>query len=325
MKKETTFIEMSDGVKVALHKWVPDGDIKAVVQLSHGMAEYAKRYSSLAQLLCDNGFAFYAHDHRGHGDTATGGELYTVNQTLNDKKNPINDNLGFLADNKGFVRVMEDLHTMISICHKDFPDSKVILLGHSFGSFISQYFIENYGSEIDGCILSGTAGPRIALSKAGHFMAKLVTLFRGNRYRSVFLNNLSFGSYTKKIPDVRTSMDWLSRDSAEVYKYIASPLCGFLCTAGFFVDLTAGLSMIHTKKNMKQIPTDLPVFFLAGDADPVGDYGKSIKKLVEIYKANGMKHISLTLYPEGRHEMLNEFNKEQVMNDILGFIKSLTE
>lgn len=325
MKKETIFIEMSDGEKVALHKWVPEGNIKAVVQLSHGMTEYAQRYSDFAQFLCNNGFAFYAHDHRGHGDTATGGVTYDVVQTLDDKNKPVNDNLGYLADDNGFVRVMEDLHTMISICHKDFPNGKVILLGHSFGSFISQYFIENYGSEIDGCILSGTAGPRIALSKAGHFIAKLVIFFKGKRYRSTFLDNICFGSYTKKILHQKTSKDWLSRDESEVDTYIKNPLCGFLCTAGFFADLTGGLSIIHTKKNMEQIPTDLPVFFFAGDADPVGDYGKTIKKLVEIYKANGMKNVSLKLYPEGRHEMLNEFNKEEVMNDILSFIKGLTE
>ena len=304
MKAETIKIKMSDGKNVALHTFVPEGDVKAVVQLSHGMAEYALRYEELANFLCDNGIAFYAHDHRGHGETA---------ESV--------DELGFLAENDGFNRVVEDLATMIRKCHEDFPRKKVILLAHSFGSFVSQCFMEKYGNEVDAVVLCGSAGPRLLLTGSGRFLAGIITKCFGKKAKSAFLDGLVFGSYNKGI-ESDSSAAWISRDNEVVKKYDDDPMCGFKVTNEFFYDFLGGLTNIHLKKNMKKIPKDLPIFIIAGEADPVGEYGKSVKNLYKAYKKLCLSDVTLKLYPEARHELFNEFNKADVMNDLLVWISS---
>ncbi len=305
MKKETVFVEMSDGKKVALHTWLPDGEVKAVVQLSHGMAEFAMRYDRFAEICANNGIAFYGHDHRGHGETAA---------NLNE--------LGYLADKDGFQRVVLDVHEMVMKAHKDFPDKPVFLFGHSFGSFVSQSFIEQFGNDITGCILCGSAGPRLPLTHAGHFIAGVIKFFTGARKRSDFIDNLAFGSYNSHIQNPQSGFDWLSHDLAELQKYQDNPYCGFKCTNEFFYDFFGGLCTIHKKNNMKKIPVELPVFIISGEEDPVGDWGKTVPQLHAIYKENGIKDLTLKMYPECRHELLNETNHEEVEQDILGWITS---
>ncbi|MDR1747734.1 MAG: lysophospholipase [Spirochaetaceae bacterium] len=303
MKKDTIFLKMSDNSAVAVHRWVPDGEPVALIQISHGMAEHALRYDYFGTALTARGFAVYAHDHRGHGDTAG------------------SRNLGYLADKEGFERVTMDLREVIGQLKKDFPEKKGILFGHSFGSFISQNYIERFGDEIDGCILSGSAGPRLPLVNAARFIAGLTILFKGKRHRSPFLQKLAFGGYNKRIENPASENAWLSRDAEEVRKYDAHDYDGFLPTAGFFYDLFTGLSRIHRKKAMEGIPRELPVFIFAGTADPVGDYGRTVKALADIYRVQGLMDVTLNLYPEGRHEMLNEINKDEVIRDIIGWIE----
>ena len=304
MKTETLKVKMSDGKNVALHTFVPEGDVKAVVQLSHGMAEHSMRYEQLGKFLCDNGIAFYAHDHRGHGETAESVE-----------------DLGFLAENDGFNRVVEDLATMIKKCREDFPRKKVILLAHSFGSFVSQCYIEKYGAEIDGVVLCGSAGPRLLLTGFGQVFSGIVMKCTGKRKKSALLDTLVFGTYNKGI-ESDSPAAWICRDAEVVKKYDDDPFCGFKVTNEFFYDFLGGLTSIHKKKNMNKIPKDLPVFLMAGDGDPVGEYGKSVKKLFTSYKKLGIKDVSLKIYPEARHELFNELNKVDVMNDLLVWVLS---
>ncbi len=305
IKKETVFVPMSDGKNVALHTWIPEGEVRAVVQLSHGMAEYAMRYDRFGTLLAQNGIAFMAHDHRGHGDTA--GSI---------------ENLGYLADKKGFFRVVDDVHELLLKWKKEYPGKKVFLFGHSFGSFVSQCVIEKFGSDIDGVVLCGSAGPNLGLTRVGHFMASLVCCFRGQKRKGVFLDSVAFGAYNKKIDNPATSVDWLTRDPAEVKKYQDSPFCGFICTNEFYRDFMAGFNWIHTKNHMKMIPQNLPVFIIAGDADPVGGYGKLVKDLHAIYQENGIKDLNMKLYPGARHEILNETNREEVETDVLNWFNA---
>ncbi|HZK19839.1 MAG TPA: alpha/beta fold hydrolase, partial [Treponemataceae bacterium] len=230
MTKKTVFEVMNDDTKVALHMWIPKGPVHTVVQISHGMAEHALRYDRLAEFLVKHGIAVYAHDHRGHGQTA---------------KNK--DALGFIAAKNGFTRVVEDVYTLLLKTKKDFPNAKIVLFGHSFGSFVAQSFIECYGLEIDACILCGTAGPNPLLAYAGKCLSGIISAIKGPRYRSKFLDFVSFGSYNNKIPHKQTKFDWLSRDNNEVEKYINSDYCGFLCSASFFNDISTGLARIHNK------------------------------------------------------------------------------
>lgn len=304
MKTETLKVKMSDGKNVALHTFVPEGDVKAVVQLSHGMAEHSMRYEELGKFLCDNGIAFYAHDHRGHGETAESVE-----------------DLGFLAEKDGFNRVVEDLATLIRKCKEDFPGKKVILLAHSFGSFVSQCYIEKYGNEIDGVVLCGSAGPRLMLTGVGKVISGIVMKCSGKRKKSALLDTLVFGAYNKGI-ESDSAAAWVCRDSEVVKKYDDDPFCGFKVTNEFFYDFLSGLCSIHKKRNMNKIPKNLPIFLMAGDGDPVGEYGKSVKKLFTSYKKLGIKDVSLKIYPEARHELFNELNKVDIMNDFLVWVLS---
>ena len=304
------FLTMSDGNRNAFHSWVPEGDVAGVVVLSHGMAEHAARYGRFAGMLNSEGIALYAEDHRGHGQTAK----LAKEKGLGD--------YGYLADKDGFFRVVDDIHEEVLEVKKRFPGKKVVLFGHSFGSFVSQCFIEKYGQDVDACVLCGTAGPRNAIVGVAKCLGTIVKCFSGKKKVSKFMDNLAFGAYNNKIPSPRTKFDWLSRDNAQVDAYIADPWCGFVCTTGFFCDMFAGLSFVHNAANMRRIPKTLPVHFIDGTGDPVGDYAKTVEQLCSIYKANGMEKVSIKLFEEARHELLNETNYQEVQQDVLNFIKA---
>jgi alpha-beta hydrolase superfamily lysophospholipase len=310
MKKDKIVQRMSDGFEVVVHRWFPEGAVKQIVLLSHGMAEYAERYDEFGRLLAANNIAFIAEDHRGHGETAANAELNGTGK------------FGYLADKNGFYRVVDDLHEEVLSLRKAYPDTKVILFGHSFGSFLAQAYVENYGSSIDGCILCGTAGPREGLVHFAKCIASTIKLFTGGKHVSKGLDAIAFGSNNAHQKNPRTPFDWLSRDEANVDKYIADDWCGFTCTVGFFYDMFNGLCCIHTKKNMASIPYTLPMHLICGTADPVGTYGKTVQKLYDIYCRNGMKHVDLKWYEGARHELLNETNREEVAQELLSWIKA---
>jgi alpha-beta hydrolase superfamily lysophospholipase len=305
MTTSSFFQTMADGTGVSVNRWIPDGAIKGIVQLSHGMAEHAMRYDRFGSILAENGFLFSAHDHRGHGKTAQKAETDGTGM------------FGYLADRDGFNRVGEDLSEVIDRVKKDYPEKKIILFGHSFGSFISQWYIEKYGSTIDGCILSGTSGSQPMLACSGFLLSTVIRIFCGRRHRSSLLNNLTFGSYNKRIDIRKYEHDWLSRDMASVAMYESDKWCGFIPTTSFFHDLSKGLFHIYTARNIRKIPRNLPVLFLCGEGDPVGKYGKSVEKLADRYKKSGMQDIVLKEYPGARHELLNETNRDEVIGDIL--------
>lgn len=304
MNTSTEYFTASDGKQIALHSWIPDGGIQGVLQISHGMTEYAKRYAPFAEILTENGFAVFAHDHRGHGETAESQE-----------------NLGFLAEKNGFNRVVLDLREIIEMLHSRFQNKKIFLFAHSFGSFVGQAFIERYGTLINGCILSGTAGPRILLGKFSYIFASVLCAFFGPHRRLKFPQICAFGTYNKHIKNPQSTSAWLSRDADEVKKYDDSPLCGFLPTVSFFKDLGYGLSVIHTKKAITGIPRQLPIFIFCGTEDPVGSYSKTVRRLSAVYKKTGIADVAEKYYDGGRHEMLNEINKHEVEQDILSWLK----
>lgn len=306
MAYEKVNVTMSDNITVVLHKWVP-ARVKAVVVLSHGMAEHALRYEELAAALNKKSIALYAEDHRGHGETAFIAEKMGWGT------------YGYLAEKNGFERVVDDIHEEILLAHKEFPKKKIFLFGHSFGSFVAQRVCEKYGSDIDSAIICGSAGPRLFLTRTGVCIANIVKFFKGSKSISKFLDGLALGSNNAKIKNPRTSVDWLTRDEEQVDKYIKDDLCGFTCKTGFFCDLFKGLSTVHTKSNMDRIPKTLPVFLIAGTDDPVGSYGKTVSSLYKWYKKLGIQDVSIKLYEGGRHELLNETNKQEVIADIIDF------
>lgn len=299
----------SDGLDISCYKWTPNNDeVKGVVQIAHGMTETVLRYDEFAQKLCDAGYIVYAHDHRGHGLTAVSKEL-----------------LGYVADDDGFNWMVKDIKELTDIIKEENPGKSVILFGHSMGSFLSQRYAQLYGNGISALILSGTNGKPKRYTKLGIAVAKIEMQIRGRKAKSKLMDNLSFGDFNSKFKPTRTGFDWLCSVEEEVDKYRENEYCGFICTTSFYYDLVKGLWEIHEKENLKSIPKELPIYIFAGDRDPVGYEGVGIVNLYETYNGLGIQDLEYKLYKDGRHEMLNEYNKETVIDDIIKWIDKRTE
>jgi alpha-beta hydrolase superfamily lysophospholipase len=302
MISESFTLKTSDHTDIFVYKWRPENP-KALVQIAHGMAEHAGRYAGFAERLVNAGYAVYANDHRGHGKTA--GTL---------------DNIGYFADSDGWDRVVQDLRELTETIKKEYPGLPVFLLGHSMGSFLFRNYIFSDCSHINGVILSGTGNNPKVLITVARFLAGREVKKQGARGKTKLMHNLTFGAFNKPFKPNRTDFDWLNRDNAEVDKYIEDPFCGEVFTAGFYRDFMAGLQQIGNVNNIKKIRKDLPVFLFAGDKDPVGAKGKGVKQVYESFRKAGLKDVTCRLYEDGRHEMLNETNREEVYKDIIAWM-----
>ena len=289
----------SEGVELNVYKWRPEGEVLGVVQISHGMTENILRYDEFAKYLNNKGFIVYGHDHRGHGLTAKS-----------------KDELGYIADNEGFDWLVRDLYELMMMIKEENKGLPIYLFGHSMGSFVSQRFVELHGKEIDGLILSGSNGEPTKLAPIGIFLSNMEIKIFGRKHTSKMMDKLSFGDFNRKFKPNRTPYDWLCSVDSEVDKYIANEYCGFVCSASFYYDLLRGLRAIHKDENFSSIPKDLPIYILAGDMDHVGFFGKGIVNLYDKLKLTGVKDVEYKLYKNKRHEILNEDNKLEVMNDI---------
>jgi alpha-beta hydrolase superfamily lysophospholipase len=299
--KDFTF-RAPDGVEIYVYKWQPETPPKAAINIIHGMAETAARYERFAGSLTKCGYAVYAEDHRGHGKTIT------------DSAHP--GEAGVDALN----RMLRDLHQLSGIMKEELPQVPLFLLGHSMGSFLAQGYIERWGSELKGAILSGDAGPADLMTVIGQGVAYLEKLRLGATGKSNLLNALSFGRFNKQFQPARTAFDWLSRDEKEVDKYIVDPFCGRIFPAAFFFDLFKFWRRIHKPDQLGRIPQDLPVYFFSGRKDPVGANTAGVKKLIQIYQKLGIADLSFKFYEDGRHEMLNEINREIVSDDVIQWL-----
>ena len=313
MQLKSFAFKISDGTEVWVNRWAPEPEeeIKGIIQLHHGLAEHSLRYDRFGSVLAENGYVLNAYDMRGHGKTA---EIAEANGT---------GKFGKFTDKDGFNRVVDDLNEVIGAIKQEYAGKPVILFGHSFGSFVSQAYIEKYGSNVDGCVLCGTAGPRKLLITAGKLAVTVIKAIRGGDSFVPFLDKLAFGSYNNRIPGNKTDHDWLSRNELNVELFFSDKWCNIPLRTSFYYDMMTGLSQIHKSENMKAIPKDLPVYFIYGEEDPVGDYGKTVQKLYNIYSKNKMQNIELKSYPEDRHEILNELDKETVEKDVLNWIASV--
>jgi len=304
--KDCTF-KTDDEAEIFCHQWFPKNKkrIKGVVQIAHGMAEHSKRYRRFAEALTQEGFAVYANDHRGHGKTA--GSL---------------ENVGYFADENGWDLVVNDMHKLTQIIKDNHPGVPVFLFGHSMGSFLSRNYIFLFGHEIKGVILSGTGGNPGLLGKIGYLVAKNESKKHGKKFRSPKLKELSFGKFNNAFKPNRTEFDWLSRDDAEVDKYVKDPYCGGDFTARFYEDLLTGINAINNMKNIKRIPKDLPIYLFSGEKDPVGNKTKGVKQVFKSYQKAGIRDVTLKFYEDGRHEMLNETNRKEVFKDVITWLKN---
>lgn len=302
--REFTF-PSCDGIhEIYVRQWLPDGEVRGVVQIEHGVAEYIQRYDGFMQALAEHGFAAAGDDHLGHGRTVK-------NET----------ELGYFGPENGWSMVMGDVHRLRTKLREDFPHVPHFLFGHSMGSFIVRTYAILNSDELDGLIVCGTGNQAAPLILAGKAAAKLEIRRHGPAHRSQKLNDLIFGAYNVKFGETRTPNDWLCRDETVVDAYTADPLCGGVPTVGLIYEMMRGIAFVSNKKNVARVSKSLPVFLISGADDPVGEHGKGVMKAYRLYLGAGLKDVSLKLYPEGRHEILNELNKEEVYQDVLEWLE----
>lgn len=305
MKEEARTLSGTGAPDIHLYVWHPDegeanGDAVLVV---HGLGEHAGRYRRLAESLTGAGYLVLAHDQRGHGRTAESGIP------------------GHFADESGWDRVIEDVERVRREARALRPDGRLILLGHSMGSYVAQSYVLRHPHSVDALVLSGsTFASRVQLG-IFRIVAAIEKLRLGTTGRSNLLDKLSFGAFNKEFRPARTEFDWLSRDEAEVDAYVVDPLCGGQSTNQLWRDLTGGLLEISSVRALRQLPASLPVYILGGEMDPVGG-AKGLGRLHEAYREAGLAGTRLRLYPEGRHEMFNETNRDAVVAELLAWLRS---
>ena len=298
------FFESSTGInKIHVKKCMPDTAPKAVVQIAHGIAEHAERYADFMYFLAENGYAVYANDHLGHG-----------------KSVQIGSEKGIFAEKDGWSYVVKDMVKLHDLAAQENPGLPYVLFGHSMGSFLTRNYIIDYPGKYDYVILSGTGHQDPLMIRGGTAIAELLVRINGPRGDGQKLNDIAFGSYLSRIENPRTPFDWLSRDEKAVDAYIADPMCGFVCKVSLYRDMMKGIKYITSKANIAKMNKEKPVYFMSGEADPVGDYGEGVSKAYKAFCGAGLHDLMIRLYPEGRHEMLNELNKDAVYKDILDWL-----
>lgn len=289
--------------RIRARKCIPDGAPRAIVQIAHGIAEHIERYDAFMAFLAGQGFLVVGNDHLGHGKSIASPEEQ-----------------GIFAEKDGWSYVVSDMDLLRDQMHPEFPDIPYVFFGHSMGSFLTRTYIILHPGKYDAAILSGTGHQAKALVLAGCAASGAMVKLRGPRADGQALNDMAFGSYTKRIDSPRTPFDWLSRDPATVDAYIADPLCGFVAKVSLYRDMMGGIRFLSNQKNINSMNKEAPIYFMSGAEDPVGDYGEGVERAYKAFCRAGLHDVTIRLYPGGRHEMLNEINKEDVYQDILRWL-----
>lgn len=300
------FASHAPGRQIHGVRWLPEGQPRAVLQITHGMVEYIERYQDFAQWLNERGFLVTGHDHLGHGNSIRTKADY-----------------GYFADEDANGTVLADVHRLTQLTKESYPGLPYFLLGHSMGSFYARQYLCQHGEELDGAIIMGTGCQPRMLVRAGKLLTTLVAAVKGWHHRSKLVTNVAFGGYNKRFEPVRTPKDWLTRDEAIVDAYIADERSGFIFTLNAYHAMFTGIDRLYDKNLLACIPKDLPVFFVAGEEDPVGDFGKGVRRAAQICRDAGVQKVDLKLYPNDRHEILNELDRQKVYEDLLRWMKEL--
>jgi len=285
----TTFtFTAPDGEEIAVYRWDGAGSPKAIVQIAHGMGEHAARYGRLAEALVANGYVVYANDHRGHGRTAGRPERH-----------------GQLGP-AGWRGLVDDLATLTALARKEHPGLPLVLLGHSLGSFALQSYLLDHSADIDGAVLSGTTAVDIVAAGIDTSQPGDLTAF-----------NAPF-------EPARTPFDWLSRDPDEVDAYIADPACGFGMDIDGMGEMLGVAGELSDPQKLAAVRGDLPIYLFSGDADPIAAGGQLVQLVADRYRAAGVEDVTVKLYPEARHETLNETNRDEVTADLVAWLDRVT-
>jgi alpha-beta hydrolase superfamily lysophospholipase len=301
MQSATFTFENADGIDVFVYHWAPEGDAKGVVQITHGMQEHAGRYAETAEALCEAGFVVYANDQQGHGKTAGSLERYG-------KVGP-----------RGYEGILDDMKRLTDRAREENPGLPIFLMGHSWGSFMTQAYIQRWGDGLKGAVLSGTNGKN-PLVKPGVLLARMVVSLRGADTTAVLLHHLSMGHFNKKFGSDPKGHEWISRDPEVVKEFEADPFCGGDFPNAFFLMLVELLSNTWDRASEARVPKGLPLYLFAGSDDPVGLETEGIVALMDRYRDLGVRDIHHKFYPGGRHEMLLETNREEVWKELIAWL-----
>lgn len=282
--------------------WLPEEKPRAVVQLVHGMAEHIDRYDRAARALCDAGFAVVGHTHLGHGPRA---ELH-----------------GYFGPKDGWDNLIRDVHALRLQTEARFPGLPYFIFGHSMGSFVVRCYLMEHAEGLTGAVICGTGYYAPALTKFALLLSSAVCALGGAAKPSPLINAIGFSSSNAAFKPNRTDSDWLTRDNDIVDAFVADPDCGFIFTGSGYRDMFVGLNRLNDMDKVNSMPKDLPVLFISGGKDPVGQQGEGVKKVAEQFKGAGMKDVTMILYPEDRHEILNELDRDQVDHDLAAWLVS---
>ena len=305
-QKHTDRFVSSDGkTAVFYYTYVPQNmEPKAILQISHGMCEFIERYEDFAAFLCDNGFIVCGNDHLGHGNSIASEE-----------------DLGYFGEENGYEYLVTDLYKTMTIVRKSYPNLPYFMLGHSMGSFVARMFLTQYGKELTGAVICGTSGGN-PFAGTGIRMAKSTARKKGSHFRSKKLDSMAFQGYNKRIDKPQSRFDWLTTDPQIVSDYEQNPKNNFIFTAAGFKDLFTLVKLVSAKEWADKVPKNLPLFLIAGEEDPVGEYGKGVRKVCRRLIEADVQDIALHLYPGGRHEIINESNRKDVYIDIARWMDS---
>lgn len=305
MKDEFYYPSKDGNTEIHTIEWKPEGEVKAVLQLCHGMVEYVDRYDAFAKFMCEQGYYVVGNDHLGHGKSVQSKSEY-----------------GYFEKKYGNACVVGDIHTLRQRTMKKYPDVPYFMLGHSMGSALVRQYIQMYGKGLSGVIIMGTPKEESRFTlQFGRALCRVMALVRGWHYKSKLVDYMALGVFNRKFKPAQTRADWVTSDSEMLNKYVNDPLCSFQFTVNAYYHMFGGMLKMRRKENFAMVPRNLPVFFVCGEKDPVGGFGKGVTKLYNKYRKNGMQNVSLKMYPDARHEVLNETNREQVFKDMYGWLE----
>ena len=304
VRSEFTFPSADGRTSIHAVEWLPGGPVRAVLQISHGVAEYILRYEPFAAYLTERGFAVVGHDHLGHGASVAEGapRLY-------------------FGPRGSWDWVVEDLYTRRCLAGKRFPGMPYFLLGHSMGSFLARTYLIRYPGTVDGAVIMGTGHMTSAFVAAGRLFVGREIRRVGETRPSDAVTKLSFGTYNRAFAPNRTAFDWVSADRANVDAYIADPLCGGNPSMGLFREMLSGIAFMTRPENLRKMNANTPIFFVSGSMDPVGEFGRGVRRACRSFQKAGMREVSIKLYPGLRHEILNEACREAVYADVCRWLE----
>ncbi len=299
---ENSFVSHNN-TNIYYYSWMPESKPKAIIQVSHGMCEKALRYSYVAEELVKNGYGVYINDHLGHGKTA-------------------NNEYGYMGKGDGFLMMVSDMNKLTDIIKQNHPESKIFLLGHSMGSFLALRYIQLYSNKLAGVIFSGTGGyDQVSSSQVGSSVAKVSMDLFGPKRKAILIEKITKKKFNKRIDKVVTGNEWLSRDIDALKDFGKGCDTGFIFTSSAYYYMFKGMIENFNDSNMRAIPKNLKIYLFSGDEDPVGNYGEGVKYMYDLYKNKlEISDVTLRLYNHGRHEMLNEINKDEVIEHLIDWL-----